>query len=86
LNQIKDMYAQREREGENRHRDEIREIKTEHAAEIEKVRQESNDRVENIQGEVQSKLSAKDLQNRKEVEAIRSMYQKRLAELKTQKD
>lgn len=86
MSQLKDLYDEREKENDNRHRDEIRELKTEHSTEIDKVRKESNARVLAVQGEVQMKLSAKDLQNQKEVEAIRSMYQRRLAESKSPKD
>ncbi len=86
LGQLKDLYSEREKENDNRHRDEIREMKTEHATEIDKVRKESNGRIIAVQNETQTKLSAKDLQNQKEVEAIRSMYQRRLAESKAPKD
>lgn len=80
--QIKEQYALRERETDNRHREDIREIQGTHREELEKVREESQKRIQTLQDESANKLNMKDLQHQKEIEALRAMYAKKLAEAK----
>jgi hypothetical protein len=84
--QLKDMYQQRERESDIHHREELNELRDSHRVEIEKVRGESDVRVKNVQEEANAKLSQKDVQFQKEIEALRAMYQKRAGEGKKVSD
>jgi hypothetical protein len=82
LTQLKDQYEARERETERRHRDDVRQLTDGHRAEMDKLREESQKRIENLQSENNVKLSEKDVQHQKEIDAIRALYAKRLAETK----
>ena len=86
LGQLKDFYQQREKESDDRHRDELRDVKMQHAREIEKVRSDANETMSNQRNESQAKLTAKDAQNAKEIDNIRAMYQKKIAASKSSKD
>jgi hypothetical protein len=79
------VYKERERDLKARHRDDIAELKAENHVEVEAVRRESRKRVEAVQNESAEKLSEKDIQHQKEIESIKSIYSKRMAELSAKK-
>ena len=82
LVQLRDLYKSRERDLETRHREEIKELRVQHQTQMDKLQGETRERVETLQAESNAKLSEKDLQHQKEIESIRSMYAKRLADAK----
>ena len=77
LSQLKDTYVQKDRESEARHRDEIRALRESHQVEMEALRKDTQSKIDHVQEEASAKLSQKDMQNQKEIEAVRAMYQKR---------
>ncbi|HVK60419.1 MAG TPA: hypothetical protein VM432_02665 [Bdellovibrionales bacterium] len=82
LEGLKSLYAQRERDAESKHRTDISELQKTHQTEIERMKQESNTRIKAMQEETSQKLSQRDLQNQKEIDAMRAVFQKRATEAK----
>lgn len=82
LASLKDLYENREKDMETKHRAQVNELQKSHRAEIEKVREDANLKVKTQQEETSTKLNQRDLQYQKEVEAVRAMYQKRATETK----
>ena len=80
LASLREHYAARERESETRHRDEVREIKETQKTEIDEVRIDAHMQVQDLQAENNMKLNQRDLQYQKEIEAVKSLYSKRVAE------
>jgi len=78
--QIKDQYQSRERDSETHHRDEIKEIREAHKVEIDELKAETQKRVQTIEEESSVKLSQKDLQNQREIDALKAIYAKRVSE------
>jgi hypothetical protein len=79
LSKFKDLYAQKERDLEGRHREEIKELKEMHRSELERLQAENKKRVSAVQEEVSAKINQRDLQHQKEIDTLRSMYEKRAA-------
>ncbi len=86
LAQLKDQYSQRERESETRHRGEVKDLRENQRTELDKVKTEAQKRIDEIQDESNLKLSQKDLDHQKEIESIKSIYTKRLAETRKPTD
>lgn len=82
LTGLKDLYSQREREAEAKHKSEIGELQKTHRTELERVQSDAHEKVRRLQEETATKLNKRDLQFQKEVEAMRAMYQRRAAEPK----
>jgi hypothetical protein len=82
LQSLKDLYADRERDSESKHRTELSQIQKAHATEIESVRSEANARVKTAQESTSAKISEREMQFQKEIEAMRAMYQKRAGDSK----
>lgn len=80
LSQLKDQYQSREREIETRHREDVVTMNKNHETELNKLRQESQNRIQAVRDEADQKLSSKDMQHQKEIEALKTMYQKRVLE------
>ena len=78
LAQLKDSYQQRESDMELRHRDQLRELNETHQTEVTRLRKENVDKIKTIQEENSAKMNQKDLQYQKEIEALRSMYSKKV--------
>ncbi len=76
------LYNQKERDMEARHRDELRDLKAENQAEVDRLRRDAKKKIENVQQESVLKLSEKDIQHQKEIENIKQIYSKRVAEAK----
>ncbi len=79
---LRDLYSQREKEAEQKHKGEIGVLQKTHQTELAKVQVDADQKVRNLQEENATKLSKRDLQFQKEVEAVRAMYQKRAVEPK----
>jgi hypothetical protein len=82
LSRLRDHYANRERENDQRHRNDIESLRATHKSEIESVRAETQKRVVSLQEENSIKLNEKDLLHKKEIEALKALYQKRVASSK----
>ena len=82
ISRLKEQFQLRERESDDKHRDEVNQLRRGHHAEIEKLTTENTKRVSDVREESAVKLNQKDIQFQKEVDAIRSMYGRRLAEAK----
>ena len=78
LAQLKESYQQRESDMEMRHRDQLREVNETHQTEITRLRKENVDKIKTLQEENVAKMNQKDLQYQKEIEALRSMYSKKI--------
>lgn len=80
LRQLRDHFANHERELEERHRGEIRELRDSHRVEMDQLRADSKKQIDELQQENSVKLNEKDLQHQKEIEAIKAIFTKRVME------
>jgi hypothetical protein len=79
LSRFKDLYTQKERDLQSRHREEIKELKEMHRVELERLQAENKKRVSAAQEDASSKINQRDIKHQKEIETLRTMYDKRSA-------
>lgn len=77
---LQNVYKERERDLKANHRDEIRDLRAENQVELDAVRREARKRIESVQNESAEKLNEKDIQHQKEIESIKAIYSKRVAD------
>jgi vacuolar-type H+-ATPase subunit E/Vma4 len=67
---------------ETRHKDEVAQLRGAHQSELDHVKTDTQKRIENIQEESNVKLNQKDVQYQKEIESMRTLYNRRIADAK----
>lgn len=82
VSHVREQAAVRQRENDNRHREDVIELKDVHKAELDRERSAAQKLVQNIQDECNVKLNQRDLQHQKEIESLKAIYSKRLSENK----
>jgi|GEM_PF-5594617 len=82
ISRLKDQFQTRERDSDEKHRDELGQLRRANRSEIEKINELNSKHIEEIRQDNQVKLNQKDVQFQKEIDAVRAMYGRRLAEAK----
>jgi predicted RNase H-like nuclease (RuvC/YqgF family) len=77
---LREKYEQRIREMENKHREDMEQLRGAHQTALQKQLESNDKRAHDLQDEFNYKLSQKDLGHQKEIEAIKSIYAKKLGE------
>lgn len=79
---LKDYYSQREEEIEKKHYNTVSELKKSQAADLDKVQTQSGEEIQEIRSTMKEKLTAQDIKHQKEIELLKSLYQKKIEEAK----
>ena len=79
---MKEQFQTRERESDEKHRDELGQVRRTSHAEIEKNNELNAKHLDELRQDNQVKMTQKDIQYQKEIDAVRAMYGRKLAEAK----
>jgi len=82
-NRVRDAFEFREKQLKENNEKSKRDIQLKHGAEIESITNQSREIIQEIREQSRQKLNEQEQRHVKEIDAIKSMYQKKLAEKAT---
>jgi hypothetical protein len=78
INQIKDLYAQRETEKDKSHQDEIKKLREGYEADIKDLQGLSQKQIDEVRKHDRTLMTEQDQQHQRDIEALKALYRKKL--------